>query len=71
MARVKMLKTAAGPLGSFMAGAQYEVADDTALAWAEAGACTLLHDLVEVATRPPVENAARRVVPPTRKRRGG
>lgn len=72
MASVKMLKTAAGPLGTFIVGQIVNVPDDVALAWAECGSCVLLDEpkVVEVATRPLAENAALRVTPPTKKRRG-
>lgn len=45
MARIKMLKTACGPAGSFIAGTEYaDVADDLALAFVEASAAILLSD---------------------------
>lgn len=58
MARIKMLKTACGPMGSFTVNQIAEVDDDTALAWAEAGAATIL----STPTPPQVERAV--VTPP-------
>lgn len=77
MARVKMLKTACGPMGSFLAGKEYEITDDLALSFADAGAVTLLDDpkpqpalkVIERAVVVPPETSTAPVQRPPTKRR--
>lgn len=64
MARVKMLATAAGPNGSHGKGAVYDLPDDLALAYVEAGAATLLGDPVAKASAPQSPIVERAVVVP-------
>lgn len=77
MALVKMLKTAAGPNGTFIVGQTVELDDDTALAFADAGAAQLLSTptprtkVVERAVVMPPESAVatpQRRGPPARTR---
>lgn len=63
--RLKMLRTAAGPSGTWLAGKTYAVADEMAKALVKSGSAEALDapaevEKVETAARKPAENAAKR-----------
>jgi len=67
---VRMLKSACGPHGSYQAGQQYELADDMAVAFLNAGAAVAVMATTEAAVAPAAETTARPATPKGKARAG-